>query len=50
MTPGEEDEANLAEDVGVGDIEIVLERGDRDISIELGELKIISFIHAFISN
>lgn len=35
MSPGEEDEAELADHVGVGDIEVVLEGGNGHIAIEL---------------
>jgi hypothetical protein len=35
VSPGEEDKQQLVQDVGVGDVEIVLESGYRDIAIEL---------------
>ena len=35
MSPGEKDDEQLGEDVGVADIEIVLERGDGDVAVEL---------------
>ena len=36
MAPGEEDEEEFVEDVGVGDVEVVFEGGDVDVAVELG--------------
>jgi hypothetical protein len=35
VPPGEEDKQQLVQDVGVGDVKIVLEGGYRDVAIEL---------------
>lgn len=35
VPPGEEDEEELVEDVGVGYVEVVLERGDVDEAVDL---------------
>jgi len=35
MSPWEKDEKEFIQDVGVGDVEVVFERGDRDVAIEL---------------
>jgi hypothetical protein len=35
MAPGKQDENQLGEDVGVGDVEVVLQRWYRDIAVEL---------------
>ena len=35
VSPGEEDKDQLVQDVGVGDVKVVLESGYRDIAIEL---------------
>ena len=35
MPPREKDEEDFIQDVGVGDVEVVFERGDRDVAIEL---------------
>lgn len=35
MAPGKEDESELVQNVGVGDVEVVLEGGYGDIAIEL---------------
>lgn len=35
MSPGEEDENEFIEDVGIGDIEVVFQGGNRDVAIEL---------------
>lgn len=35
MSPGEEDDEQLGEDVAVRDVEVVFERGDVDIAVEL---------------
>lgn len=35
MPPREKDEKDFIQDVGVGDVEVVFERGDRDVAIEL---------------
>ena len=40
MAPWEEDEEELSEDVGVGDVEVMLQGCDREA--EAGELRVIS--------
>jgi hypothetical protein len=35
VSPGEEDKDQLLQNVGVGDVKVVLESGYRDVSIEL---------------
>ena len=35
MSPWEKHEDEFVQDVGVGDVEVVFERGDRDVAIEL---------------
>jgi hypothetical protein len=35
VPPGEEDDAELGEDVGVGDVEVVLEGADGDVFADL---------------
>ena len=37
VPPGEEDDEEFGEDVGVGDVEVVLQLGDVDVAVELGE-------------
>jgi hypothetical protein len=41
MPPGEEDQEYLIEDVGVRNVEVMLERGNVDISVELFSLSAI---------
>lgn len=40
MAPGEENDEELVDDIGVGDIEVVFEAADIDIAIELSEVSI----------
>lgn len=35
MSPWEKDQKDFIQDVGVGDVEVVFERGDGDVAIEL---------------
>lgn len=35
MPPREKDKKDFIQDVGVGNVEVVFERGDRDVAIEL---------------
>ena len=39
MSPWEEDNDELVDDIGVGDIKVVLQGGDIDITIELGDIR-----------
>lgn len=37
MAPGEQDDVEFGQDVGVGDVEVVFKLGDVDVAVELEE-------------
>lgn len=46
MAPGEEDEEELAEDVGGGDVEVMFQGGDGDVAVYLLEQRAGVSIHS----
>lgn len=43
MSPREEDENQLIEDVGIGNVKVVFQRGDRDVAIKLSRQLVYLF-------
>ena len=44
MSPREEDENQLIEDVGIGNVKVMFQRGDRDVAIKLSR-QLVYLLH-----
>lgn len=47
VSPWEKHEDDFVQDVGVGDVEVVFKRGDRDVAIELYKLTSLTQVHCY---